>query len=182
MVVSDALVPSQGYKEHCEKFTFIQCVSFPTILHVLLDSHSNIDCAWCVYFIAISCWDEFALRIDQRRRCKINILFSLPQSHYWPRSLSSLAPSLAKASISHYANHQWKCSFLSSRLADVKDAPGDRSCDCSLAVLGGLAWVKVPTPYNCGRIQLSPSFYIHSLMSLASSPSFIPVPRSRGSG
>lgn len=44
------------------------------------------------------------------------------------------------------------------------------SCECSGATLEGLAEVNVPIPHNCGRTQLSPSFYICSLMSWALPP------------
>lgn len=51
-----------------------------------------------------------------------------------------------------------------------------------LSSFGQLGESQAPTPYNCGRIQPSPSFYIHPLMSLAPSTHFILVPQVMGLG
>lgn len=174
----------RGAKKHCEKFTFIHCGPHPIVLHVLLDSHSNLGCAWCVYFIAISHRGEVALRIDHCRSCKIHsTLFSTPKvttdQGLWVHSppLWLRHPSAMTQVINENAPlcpPSWWMERVSQEAA--------HSCDSSLAALGGLARWTGPTPYNCGRTQLSPSFYIRSLMSLASSTHFIPVPRSRVSG
>lgn len=172
-----------GYEKHCETFTHTHRESFPTCACGWVGSHSNVCCAWCVYFIAISCRGECVLGIDRCRSWKINsTLFSTPEPLL--TNFSEYTPSLPGQG-THQPWHKslvkmvlYSCSQLRR---DVRGEPGGRCSHSSLAALGGLARGRGPTPYNCGGIQLSLSFYIHSWMSSASSTHFIPVPRSRGS-
>lgn len=81
--------------------------------------------------------------------------------------LSVLARS-RKAYISQHTSGSLNAlSYVPSQRTDVKGECIQEttcSCDCVEAPQG-LLGVAVPTSYNCCRVQPSPSFYIHPLMS-----------------
>lgn len=81
--------------------------------------------------------------------------------------LSALARS-RKAYVSQHTSGSLNAlSYVPSQRTDVKGEciqETTRSCDCVEAPQG-LLGVAVPTPYNCCRVQPSPPFYIHPLMS-----------------
>lgn len=156
-----------GYEKHCETFTYTHRESFPTCACGWVGSHSHVCCAWSVYFIAISPRGEFVLGIDRCPSWEINsTLFSTPKPLL--TNFSEYTPSLPGQGI-HQPWHKWLVEMVlypcSQLRRDVRGEPGGRCSHCSLAALGGLVRGSVPTPYNCGGIQPSLSFYIHPLMS-----------------
>lgn len=101
-----------GYEKHCETFTHTHRESFPTCACGWVGSHSNVCCAWSVYFIAISPRGEFVLGIDRCLSWEINsTLFSTPKPLL--TNFSEYTPSLPGQGI-HQPWHKWllKMAFI----------------------------------------------------------------------